>query len=247
MSGGESIAKQLRAKNLAHNEAGEPNRVYELSREVNNKWFRVCDIETECEVETKGNRIRLARFGVHGDGSCAYHTLCTALNYKDYVHLSDAEQKQVAYEFRCSLGEKMKRDDIVKILKKSKGAKSSNLSLIEFQEQLCDPKVWADEAALRMVGQILDMNLIFLDMDKNAVYCGMHHPDAVTNPRIMPPTIVICWVSHSHFEPLARILSVGKHVAEIKVLFEPSKSDIDAKLVQALMSKYKDQCKLRTG
>jgi hypothetical protein len=240
-----SIAKQLRAKNLEHNEAGEPNHVYEFGPDVREKWFETSRIEKELVGGGVNEKIRLARFGVHGDGSCAYHTICTALNYDDYVHQTDEKQKQIVYKFRCSLGEKMKQEDIKKILKKAKGAKSSTLTLTEFQEQLCDPKVWADEAALRMVGEILNMNLIFLDMDKNTVYCGMHHPDAITNPRMMPSTIVVCWVSHSHFEPLARILNVGKHVSEIKVLFEPSESKVDAELVKALMSRYKDQCKLR--
>jgi hypothetical protein len=239
-----SVAKQLRAEKLEHNEAGEPNHVYELCPEVSEKWFKVKSVE-ELTGGGKSEKIRLARFGVHGDGSCAYHTICTALNYDDYVHQTDDKQKQIVYKFRCGLGEKMKETDIQKILKKAKGAKSSTLTLTEFQEQLCDPKVWADEVALRMASEILNINLIFLDMEKNAVYCGMHHPDAVTNPRKIPPTIVVCWVTHSHFEPLARILSVGKHVSEIKVVFEPSKSESDALLVQALMSKYKDQCKIR--
>jgi hypothetical protein len=161
-----SVENELLAKDLRHNQAGEPNEVYELCPRVRENWFNTTQIEAELMGGASEGPLRLARYGVHGDGSCAYHTICAGLNIEDYVHQTDAEQKQIAYRFRCSLGEKMKKGDVEKILKKAKGAKSSSLTLTQFQEQLCDPKVWADEVSLRMVGQILDMNLIFLDMDK---------------------------------------------------------------------------------
>jgi hypothetical protein len=86
------------------------------------------------------------------------------------------------------------------------------------------------------------MNLIFLDLMKTKVYCGMHHDKAFDKKP--PATIIVCWVNHSHFEPLAQILSVGPRVAEIRVIFNPDDNKEDAKLVKTLMDRYASQCKL---
>ena len=237
---GGGVAESLRAAgDLEHNEAGKPNFVYEFNPEVADKWFNLGEIPREL---SGGARVRLGRMGVHGDGSCAYHTLCVALNHDDYVHQTDERQKQIAYQFRCSFGDTLTPDKWKNIVRKSK-AKATDID--NLQEALCDPKVWADETALRIVAEALDINLVFLDLEKNQVYCGMHHEDAVANPRIMPRTIVILWVSHSHFEPLVHIESVGPRVARVRAMLEPSKSELDARLVQALMSRYKTQCKIR--
>lgn len=222
----------LSANNLKNTDAGKPNHVYELNPAAAKFWFGVEDGST-----------RLARMGVHGDGSCAYHSICTALNIEDYVHQSDEMQKQIAYRFRCSFSEKLTQDALKAILKKQKPSKSP-VRLSEVQDNLCDPKVWADETTIRFMAETLDMNIIFLDMSKNAVYCGVHHDKAVESDGV-PPTIVVCWVNHSHFEPLGQIVNVGPRVTEMRVVFDPAKYPQDGKLLETLMDKYKHQCAIR--
>jgi hypothetical protein len=180
---------------------------------------------------------------VHGDGSCAYHSICTALNVDDYVHQNDDRQKQIAYKFRCGFADKLTQDGLRAIIKKTKS--KSPVRLADVQEALCDPKVWADETTIQHMAKTLDMNLIFLDMTKNNVYCGVHHEDALVGGKIaptMPPTIVVLWVNHSHFEPLAQIMHVGARVTELRVVFDPSHNENDELLIRALMSRYKMQC-----
>ena len=72
----------------------------------------------------------------------------------------------------------------------------------------------------------------------------MHHDEALSKKKILPSTIIVCWINHSHFEPLAQIISVGPRVAEIRIVFDPSKSEEDAKLVKQLMTTYATQCEL---
>lgn len=232
----------LSANNLKHTDPGRPNHVYELNPAAAKYWF---DLDSaDCE------RPRLARYGVHGDGSCAYHSICTALNVEDYVHQNDERQKQIAYKFRCSFADKLTQDGLRAIVKKCKS--KSPVRLTEVQEALCDPKVWADETTIRFMAETLDMNLIFLDMTKNNVYCGMHHDKAMGGATEdwlsagaisrMPPTIVVLWVNHSHFEPLAQILHEGPRVTELRIVFDPAHNPNDELLIRALMSKYKMQC-----
>ena len=224
----------MSANGLKNTDPARPNYLYELNPAAAKYWF---DVDS---LQGGGSQPRLARYGVHGDGSCAYHSICTALNVDDYVHQNDDMQKQIAYKFRCSFADKLTQDALRAILKKTKS--KSPIRLSEVQEALCDPKVWADETTIRFMAETLDMNLIFLDMMKNHVYCGVHHEDAVKNPEIMPKTIIVCWVNHSHFEPLAQILSVGPRTTEVRVVFDPSQNPTDANLIRALMKRYKQQC-----
>lgn len=220
------------AHNLQNTDPGKPNHVYELNPKASDYWFG----------HSNKNEIRLARCGVHGDGSCAYHSVCYALNINDYVHQSDDEQKQIAYKFRCNFSKKLTQDALRSIIKKSRS--KSPVRLNEVQDALCDPKIWADETTIRFMAETLDLNLLFLDMTKNKVYCGVHHDEAIDNPKIMPKTMIICWVNHTHFEPLGQIIKSGPRISEIRVLFEPSKNEDDERLVRHLMKRYKTQCKL---
>lgn len=241
----------MAANNLAPREAAEPNYVYELNPKFSlllggSKSIAEMDEmddDTGLTADEVVSKLRFARYGVHGEGSCAFHSLCVVLNHMDYVHLPDAKQKEVAYAFRCSFGKKLTAEKLRQIGKKVKGGKSPQ-NLAEMQENLCNPKIWADETIIRWVAESLDMNLIFLDLDKKVMYCGVHHDDAVNNVEKMPPTAIILWVNHSHFEPLCVLHQVDKHTSKLQAMFDPSTNERDAKIVRCLMKKYKMQCKI---
>lgn len=235
----------MSANNLKNTDPARPNHVYELNPAAAKFWFG---------LDKSDERPRIGRWGVHGDGSCAYHSICTALNIDDYVHQNDNVQKQIAYKFRCKFADNLTEDGLRAIVKKTRS--KSPVRLSEVQEALCDPKVWADETTIQHMAKTLNMNLIFLDMTKNNVYCGVHHEDALGAGGMddwlsaggiakMPPTIVILWVNHSHFEPLAQILHVGPRVTELRVVFDPAHNPNDEQLIRSLMSRYKMQCSPR--
>lgn len=216
------------ASNLSPSEAALPNQIHELNSKVSQKWFGDSDM-------------RLARVGVHGDGSCFYHSVCFATNREDYVHQSEAMQKDIAYRYRCSMADELDAVEMKKIIKRT--TTKSPKSKKELRDELCNPRVWADETAIRLFSKASGLNVIFLDMSKAELYCGVHHDDALSTD--IPDTLVVLWITHSHFEPLAEIVSVGDHVSEIRAVFQPSKSKADAVLVNTLMSKYATQCKLK--
>ena len=215
------------ALDLQPSDAGEPNNVYELNPSVSKKWFK--------------SNMRLARIGVHGDGSCFYHSVCLGMNLEKYASQTDSVQKDIAYRLRCSLVDKLDAPMLKTILKKTNG--KSPKTKEEFRKSLCNPKIWADESAIRLFGETMNLNIIFLDMSKGELYCGVHHEDALTDS--LPSTLVVLWVNHSHFEPLAEILDSNDHVTKMRVLFHPSTNKEDNELVSTLMSRYAKQCKLK--
>ena len=215
------------AKSLSHNEAARPGYLYQLSKSFAKNWYGITDTEKSPT---------LARFGVHGDGSCAYHSICAALNLDGYNTLPEKQQKEIAYKFRCSFRDGLTQEKLKKILARNRTKSPTTLAQIE--TALCDPKIWADETALRLVGDSIGINLIFLDTQKNKLYCGVHHEKAMT---LQIPTMVILWINHVHFEPLAIITKFHEHTVEVKILLDP-KNEKDKKMIQSLMDKYTSQC-----
>jgi len=215
------------AKNLTHNDAAKPGYLYELPRSFAKYWYNIGENE---------KFVGLARMGVLGDGSCAYHSICAALNIDNYNSLSEKQQKDIAYRFRCSFRDGLTQDKLKKILAKNRGKSPTTLAQVE--TALCDPKIWADETAIRLVGETIGINMIFIDTQKNKAYCGVHHDHAMT---LEVPSMVILWINHSHFEPLAILSKLHEHTVEAKILLDP-KNEKDKKMIRALMERYSRQC-----
>jgi hypothetical protein len=215
------------AKNLTQNEAARPGYLYQLPKKFAQHWYGIPDTEKSPT---------LARFGVHGDGSCAYHSICAALNLDGYNSLPEKQQKEIAYKFRCSFSKGLTQEKLKKIISRNRSKTTTTLSQIE--TALCDPKIWADETAIRLVGESIGINLIFLDTQKDKLYCGVHHEKAMT---LQIPTMVILWINHVHFEPLAIITKFHEHTVEVKILLDP-KNEKDQRMIRCLMEKYAAQC-----
>lgn len=218
---------------LPLSEAAQPNHVYELPRSV-----------TESLHLPKG--VRLARMGVHGEGSCGYHSMCAALNVEDYVHRSVADQKRIAYEFRCRFKDTFNRETFDEIRSTILTPYRKTYEMVA--EGLCDPHAWADEVAIKHASHVLQANILFLDLAKNRFYCNVHNEKvrrAATRGESETknmPTILIHWVNHSHFEVMARILNSGPDTTNLQFIFRPYDREEDAAVVDALMAAYTREC-----
>jgi hypothetical protein len=51
---------------------------------------------------------------VHGDGSCAYHSICAGLNLYGYNSLPEEQQKKIEKQIRDDLEFKSKKEDLNK-------------------------------------------------------------------------------------------------------------------------------------
>jgi hypothetical protein len=218
---------------LPLDEAAPANHVYELPASVT----KALNLPTG---------VRLARMGVHGEGSCGYHSMCAALNIEDYVHRSTADQKRIAYDFRCRFKDTFSRATFEKIRDTITSPYSKSYESVA--EGLCDPHAWADEVAIKHAANILHANIMFLDLARNRFYCNVHNEKVLKAANKGQsgtkdvPTILIHWVNHTHFEVMARILDSGPDVTNLQFIFRPHDRDDDATIVNALMTTYKREC-----
>lgn len=215
------------AKNLSPNEAARPGHLYQLPKSFAKYWYGIPEND---------KFLGLARFGVLGDGSCAYHSICAALNLDSYNSVPEKQQKEIAYKFRCSFRDGLTHEKLKKILSRNRSKSPTTLAQVE--TALCDPKIWADETTIRLVGDSIGVNMIFIDTLKNKAYCGVHHEKAMS---MQIPTMVIMWINHVHFEPLAILTKFHEHTVEVKILLDP-KNEKDLKMIKALMERYTNQC-----
>ena len=179
-------------------------------------------------------RFLFGRMGVHGDGTCFFHSLCAALNYKNYLSQPARVQQQLGHEYRSQFRQHVTPERWSKFVNKFNIG--GGLSVDTVKKHFHDNKHWADETMIKFVSHVLKMNIIFIDTYKNKIYCGVRgHKDE--------PLVIILWVQHSHFEPVMRILNhhAKQHTVDAQFqfsLFNPS----DREVVDGVMSSYAAQC-----
>lgn len=222
---------------LAPNAPGTPGHVYELDTVVAKQWF--------------GDTGRYARMGVEGDGSCFYHSVCAVLNIDNYLHAAKAKQQDIAHAFRCKFQNAFTKQEYVHLAAGTATGKTYEGT----KEALCSPTVWADEVMIKYAARVLGMNLVFLDLSRGTLYCGVHGSETlrsaspkrrgrdVSLPRTpQQATAVIAWVSKMHFEPIVRLEKVETTRTLVRGLFEPAKNKMDQAMVQHLMAAYTARC-----
>ena len=184
----------------------DPNVVMPLAPSVAKRYF--------------GKEARnMYTYGVDGSGSCFFHSILVALNPYDFRDLPLAKQKKLANAFRCRLGSK--NSGSLGSLTASRRKK--------ILADLCKPKTWAESNMISHTRDITGLNLVFLDDSRNfRIFCDM--PGDQSNP-----TVIVRWVSNSHFEPIIRRTPDGTTTA----VFDPVK---DAKLLGGLFEQFSRQC-----
>lgn len=187
---------------------------------------------------------RLHTAGVHGDGSCFYHSLAMALGKlspgqtKLYSQMSEEEQKSLVYKFRCDLAKEYDRS-AHRRLESDMRSESPKFEVV--REKMCQPRTWADEIMIRHVMKQLDINILFFNFETGTLYCNVHGDDPLRQK-----TILIAWIRNSHFEPVVLKLDDGPigpgKVSRIRTVFDPSKREIDRRLVQDLFRSHGAEC-----
>lgn len=180
-------------------------------------------------------RVLFARYGVHGDGSCFFHSLCCAVD-PDYVKSSSSEQKRKGREYRQKFKQYLTDERWAQFLQRH-NLHDVKLTAGELRSSFGDPKVWADEIMIRFVSSALKLNILFIDMTNGSIYCGVHG-------REEEPLIVVLWIKRSHFEPLCVITATdAKNPGRVKAQFQflPQR---DRDIVDAVLRNYQAQCKV---
>lgn len=159
------------------------------------------------------------RLGVVGDGSCFFHSLCAALNYKKYNCMTEKEQRAMIQGFRCGFSVEFKND----------------------KDEFCSISHWADKNLIEKVSKYLNINILFVNLENDKPYCGVHGKETIEGIQqkneFSQPTIVIMWVNkNTHFEPLITLEN-----DEIKGLFDP-KNPKDIQFIKEIVKFYLNNC-----
>lgn len=175
----------------------------------------------------------IARQGVHGDGSCFFHSLCAALNTDGYLTQDAVRKKQIGTSFRCAFVKRVTRSRWDSFLAKKR--LKTNISFDKLQAYFCNNRHWADEIMIRLVSDVLGLNLVFLNVETRKLYCGVHG-------LLSQPLILILWVRHSHFEPVFRVRAVDVAGARARVQFVFDDPVRDAAVVDRIVASYNQTC-----
>ena len=178
----------------------------------------------------------IVRYGVPGDGTCFYYSLCAILGVENFLEQPLEKQIQVGRSFRCNLTQDLTWDDWTAFLQ-LKGIKAPKIKNVEeLHHKLCSYKVWADEPVIRYIMYKLRINLLFLDEQLNRLYCGVSEPESEV-------TAIIYWVDKSHFEPLGRINALDVDGDRVGVQFQ-FVQDRDREFITHLSQKYGFECQV---
>ena len=182
-----------------------------------------------------------ARYGVNGEGSCFFHSVCAATE-PSYLDMSVSEQRSHGQKFRCMLGGDIADDEWGGFVRKHKvrGGTATKKG-VDMGKTFCSPSTWADEAMIKYTSEKLGLNILFVNVDGRGMYCGVHGKPG-------DPTMVILWLDEAHFEPLCRVHRFVRdgggdkdNKAEVQFLFDAQQ---DADVVGSVMGTYESQCKV---
>ena len=175
----------------------------------------------------------LKTIGVEGKGSCFYHSVLYALNYRNFKSAKKADKKKMVTKFRKNVAKHISQS-WDSFWKRKVGFVPINRHYIT--KEVNNYTSWATTTVIAYVMyKIKKINIIFLEdapVDSSSskrimrFYCGMSNPNAKR-------TIFIHWVNRKHFQPLGVVCTNGKE----KTVFKTK-----SKQVQKIMDSYKTIC-----
>jgi hypothetical protein len=179
-----------------------------------------------------GRDEHVIRYGVPGDGTCFFYSLCAIINHKNYMYSPEHKQVEIGRAFRCSFTSALTVESWRAFCSKA-GYKTNVKTRQELKKKFCSASVWADEPVIRYVMEKLKLNLVFLDDQGKQLYCGVHR-------HRNDPTGVVLWIKRMHFEPLGRInaLDVDNDNVAVQMLFTKK----DAETRHHIMDTMEQEC-----
>ena len=79
---------------------------------------------------------------------------------------------------------------------------------------LRQPSVWADVYTILFAMHVLNLNILFFDQSRHAIYCG------VQGERMrQQPTVFVMWVDNAHFQPILRLTCDARGRPRVKGVF----------------------------
>ena len=187
-----------------------------------------------------------ARVGVVGEGSCFFHSICYVTNRDNYVNKNTKEQMEIAAGFRCHTFKDKFTPSVYEEFKST--VPSNDKSYETLMNDFCTPSVWADEVMIKFAARLLGINILFLDLTSETMYCNVHSKETLAKVEqdepINQPTMVVAWVSRSHFEPIVKIINAKE--GRLRTMFNPAISRADYDTVKYIMTRLSSDCALNS-
>ena len=170
------------------------------------------------------------RGGTNADGTCFYHAVGYAINYKGYWTKTAQQQKRLGVEFRRVIFDNTSKAAWERFWQK-KGVDMAAVPDVEqIREQISNPKTWADVFSILYVCDVLRLNILVFDVSAGTLYCGTH------NPHKDRPTILMAWIQNAHFEPL---MELDTETLKVRTLF--SKRSDGKGVLDHILREYEKQ------
>lgn len=187
----------------SYNTALDPGKVQVLSPE---------HFKGVLPVAEKGRQ--WVRIGVHGEGSCWYHSLMGTTDPGAYFSLSVPDRFSAGRSFRCGFQDRFTRK--VYDCLSERHPHNVHFTYEKAKAAFCSPTVWAEPTAIKTSSDLLQFNACVLDLSTQKFNCTINGHDA---PQKWP-LVVIAWVNMEHFEPVAQ-LKVSSGAQNIVTMWSP--------------------------
>jgi len=170
------------------------------------------------------------RAGTNADGTCFYHTVGYAINYRGYWTKDAEEQQKLGKHFRKVIFDNTTEAAWERFWEKKGVGMAAVPNIDEIRKQISNSRTWADVFAILYVCDVLRLNILVFDVSAGSLYCGTH------NAKRDRPTILMAWIQNSHFEPL---MELDTKTFKVRTLFSKS---IDGKgVLDHILREYEKQ------
>lgn len=193
------------------------------------------------------------RRGTFGEGSCFFHSLAAALNYRGIDErtgdllpfdpkASDGymfertpwKQQQMGQDFRRWFKDRISPELWARVRAEAPEhiVKGYDVLMRDFDRV----EVWAENTMIKLASRVLRKNIMFLDSTQRKFFCGMHE-----RPKDVEGTIVVLWLDRSHFEPIMAVTRMDEHHMDVLPMFTKKHS---RDVMDDIYDAYSDQCKI---
>lgn len=148
------------------------------------------------------NDAKMVRMGVDDDGSCYYHSLACGLNFEGYHSMEKKDRIHQGHLLRKMFEESLTPTTWLNYWNGQGISTKQVPDINEMKRQMSKTKIWANVYSIMFTMWLLGLNLIVFDQTTGEIYCGTHN-------NTYGNTIFICWIQHSHFEPILQVTSKG--------------------------------------
>lgn len=172
------------------------------------------------------NHVR--RLGVHGDGSCFFHSVAACINFDNYHAHEGPDRRLIGLRLRKQIethlvnGGEPRWKRFWRRRNLSRKALDRIPSYSKILETVKNTSAWAETHLIMYAMHKKKLNHIFIDATTNRIYCGVLSMD---NPK--QPLVMILWLNHSHFEPIVttsqRSFSMSHPISQhVRTIFQRS-------------------------